>query len=85
MDSMLAKLEKYASNLEDLVGQRTAELLEEKKKTDSLLYRMLPRSVEKVVQLMGHQLNVSISTSIAELSPKNSSVDAARTQNSLNT
>ena len=45
MDSMVQKLEKYATNLEDLVQQRTVELVEEKKKTDSLLYRMLPRSV----------------------------------------
>ena len=35
-------LEKYASNLESLVQQRTGELMEEKKKTDMLLYRMLP-------------------------------------------
>ncbi len=43
MDSMVVKLEKYATNLEDLVASRTGELLEEKKKTYSLLYRMLPR------------------------------------------
>jgi len=42
MDSMLKKLEKYADNLENIVQQRTAELIEEKRKTDSLLYRMLP-------------------------------------------
>jgi len=43
MDSMLRKLEKYADNLEDIVQQRTADLIEEKHKTDMLLYRMLPR------------------------------------------
>jgi len=42
MDSMIQKLEKYADNLEDIVKQRTAELLDEKQKTDVLLYRMLP-------------------------------------------
>jgi len=42
MDSMLKKLEKYADNLENIVQQRTAELIEEKRKTDILLYRMLP-------------------------------------------
>jgi len=42
MDSMLRKLEKYADNLEDLVQQRTAELMTEKQKTDMLLHRMLP-------------------------------------------
>ena len=40
---MLEKLEKYANNLEDIVSQRTKELFGEKKKTDLLLYRMLPR------------------------------------------
>ena len=42
MDSMIQKLEKYADNLEDIVKQRTAELVDEKQKTDVLLYRMLP-------------------------------------------
>ncbi|ELU03633.1 hypothetical protein CAPTEDRAFT_166938 [Capitella teleta] len=45
MDSMLAKLEKYSSNLEEIIAQRTSALTEEKKKTDKLLYRMLPREV----------------------------------------
>ena len=36
-------MEKYASNLEELVGERTRQLTDEKKKTDMLLYRMLPR------------------------------------------
>lgn len=42
MDNMLRMMEKYATNLESLVEQRTKELVEEKKKTDLLLYRMLP-------------------------------------------
>jgi len=42
VDSMLQKLEKYANNLEDIVQQRTAELMDEKQKTDMLLHRMLP-------------------------------------------
>ena len=41
-DNMVRMLEKYATNLEDLVQSRTVELMEEKRKTDSLLYRMLP-------------------------------------------
>ena len=40
---MLDMMEKYANNLEDIVEQRTVELVEEKKKTDTLLFRMLPR------------------------------------------
>lgn len=39
---MIQKLEKYANNLEEIVEARTEELVEEKKKTDLLLYRMLP-------------------------------------------
>ena len=42
MDNMLKNMEKYASNLEELVNQRTAELAGEKEKTEKLLYRMLP-------------------------------------------
>ncbi|ELU14714.1 hypothetical protein CAPTEDRAFT_158426 [Capitella teleta] len=45
LDSMVARLEKYATNLEEIVAQRTSQLLEEKKKTDTLLYRMLPQTV----------------------------------------
>nr|XP_050030214.1 guanylate cyclase 32E-like [Dermacentor andersoni] len=44
-DNMIAMMEKYASNLESLVQERTMQLLEEKKKTERLLHRMLPRSV----------------------------------------
>jgi len=49
MDSILKKLEKYADNLENIVQQRTAELIDEKHKTDMLLYRMLPRCAFLVV------------------------------------
>ena len=42
LDNMIQKLEKYANNLEEIVQQRTSELIDEKKKTDMLLYRMLP-------------------------------------------
>ncbi|XP_021355835.1 atrial natriuretic peptide receptor 1-like [Mizuhopecten yessoensis] len=45
VDNMITMLEKYANNLEHVVEQRTHALLDEKKKTDSLLYRMLPRVV----------------------------------------
>jgi len=42
METMLHKLEKYADNLEGIVQERTAELMDEKEKTDMLVYRMLP-------------------------------------------
>ena len=40
---MMAMMEKYQSHLEDLVAERTDLLVEEKKKTESLLHRMLPK------------------------------------------
>lgn len=42
---MLHKLEKYAADLESIVGQRTGELVSEKLKSDTLLYSMLPKLV----------------------------------------
>jgi len=36
-------MEKYAYNLEDLIQERTHQLMEEKKKTENLLLRMFPR------------------------------------------
>lgn len=43
MDHVFNVLEQYASNLEEEVESRMKELVEEKKKSDILLYRMLPR------------------------------------------
>ena len=43
VDVILQRLETYASNLEELVDQRTQQLMQEKQKSDKLLYRMLPR------------------------------------------
>ena len=45
-DNMVSILEKHASNLEKQVAERTRLLTEEKKKTDALLYSMLPRYVQ---------------------------------------
>ncbi|ESP04728.1 hypothetical protein LOTGIDRAFT_135733, partial [Lottia gigantea] len=45
MDNMLAMMEKYSNNLEELVTERTLQLEAEKKKTDVLLYKMLPKPV----------------------------------------
>jgi hypothetical protein len=36
-------MEKYSNQLEEIVAERTEQLQEEKRKTDALLYRMLPR------------------------------------------
>ena len=42
---MVKMLEKYSNNLENIVEERTTLLVEEKKKTDELIYRMLPRYI----------------------------------------
>ena len=42
-DSMVYMMENYADHLEDLVVKRTGQLIEEKKKTEALVERMLPR------------------------------------------
>lgn len=48
MDTMFNMLEKYSSNLEELIRDRTEQLDIEKKKTEQLLNRMLPRSVSQI-------------------------------------
>ncbi|VDM41321.1 unnamed protein product [Toxocara canis] len=45
MDHVFSMLEDYAGSLETEVEARTQELIEEKKKSDVLLYRMLPKQV----------------------------------------
>ena len=40
---MLAIMEKYATNLEAVVDERTLQLKEEKKRSEELLHSMLPR------------------------------------------
>ena len=44
-DNMLAMMQKYAGTLESLVDDRTAQLAQEKRTTEALLHRMLPRCV----------------------------------------
>ncbi|KAF4520109.1 hypothetical protein B566_EDAN010265 [Ephemera danica] len=54
-DNMMAMMEKYANNLEVLVDERTDQLVEEKKKTEALLFEMLPRSVAEQLR-RGHRV-----------------------------
>ncbi|KAE9556383.1 hypothetical protein FO519_000423 [Halicephalobus sp. NKZ332] len=51
MDYVFNKLEQYATSLEEEVEERTKELIEEKKKSDILLYRMLPRTVAEKLKI----------------------------------
>lgn len=43
VDTMFQMLEKYSNNLEELIKERTEQLDIERKKTEQLLNRMLPR------------------------------------------
>ncbi|GAB6021265.1 hypothetical protein CHUAL_003879 [Chamberlinius hualienensis] len=52
-DNMMAIMEKYALNLEGIVQERTQQLMEEKKKTETLLHRMLPKPVAESLKLRG--------------------------------
>ncbi|XP_068086160.1 guanylate cyclase 32E [Anabrus simplex] len=54
-DNMMAMMEKYANNLEALVDERTDQLQEEKKKTEALLFEMLPRTVAEQLR-KGHKV-----------------------------
>ena len=44
-DNMITMMETYANNLESLVDERTQMLINEKRKTEELLYEMLPKVV----------------------------------------
>ncbi|XP_007443714.1 retinal guanylyl cyclase 2, partial [Python bivittatus] len=50
IDSMLRMLEKYSSNLEELIRERTEELEMEKQKTEKLLSQILPLSVAETLK-----------------------------------
>ncbi|PIO64452.1 hypothetical protein TELCIR_13920, partial [Teladorsagia circumcincta] len=51
MDYVFSMMEKYAASLEEEVEQRTKELVVEKKKSDILLHRMLPKQVAEKLKL----------------------------------
>lgn len=42
-ENLLIRMEQYAGDLEKIVQKRTNELAEEKKKTEELLYQILPK------------------------------------------
>ena len=49
LDVLLHRMEQYANNLEELVDERTRAFLEEKKKSEELLYQVLPRLVDIII------------------------------------
>ena len=40
---MIYMMENYANNLEDIVTERTSQLIEAKRETEELLYKIFPR------------------------------------------
>lgn len=42
-DNLLKRMEQYATNLEDLVEERTSKYFHEKQKAEDLLHRLLPQ------------------------------------------
>ena len=54
LDVLLNRMEQYANNLEGLVNQRTQAFLEEKKRSEELLYQVLPKYVLFIVMLNIH-------------------------------
>uniref|UniRef100_A0AC35UFY4 Guanylate cyclase n=1 Tax=Rhabditophanes sp. KR3021 TaxID=114890 RepID=A0AC35UFY4_9BILA len=51
MDHVFGMLEDYAASLEEDIQERTKELVEEQKKADALLFRMLPKQVAEKLKL----------------------------------
>lgn len=49
MDDLLRRMEQYANNLESLVEEKTEQLSMEKRRTEELLFQVLPRYDERVV------------------------------------
>ncbi|CAH1786477.1 unnamed protein product [Owenia fusiformis] len=45
MDNLLKRMEVYANNLEHIVEDRTSQLIVEKKKSEELLYQILPKAI----------------------------------------
>ena len=43
LDALLERMERYANNLEGLVQEKSAAFLEEKRRSEELLYQVLPR------------------------------------------
>ncbi|XP_053378037.1 atrial natriuretic peptide receptor 1-like [Mercenaria mercenaria] len=54
MDNLMRRMEQYANNLETLVEERTNAYMEEKKRAEDLLYRMIPVSVARQLQHGGN-------------------------------
>ena len=52
LDNLLNRMEQYAENLEALVEDRTQQFLDEKRKSEELLYRVLPKYVQFILKII---------------------------------
>ena len=69
----MGMMEKYTYNLEECIEERTQQLVEEKKKTDRLLYRMLPSYVAIFLACINQSINeYSFIKGMPERRPKQS-------------
>uniref|UniRef100_A0A0L8GA98 guanylate cyclase n=1 Tax=Octopus bimaculoides TaxID=37653 RepID=A0A0L8GA98_OCTBM len=51
METLLGRMEMYASNLQSLVDERTEQLDSERKKLETLLHQILPSSIANQLKL----------------------------------
>jgi len=51
MDDLVLRMEQYANNLEALVEEKTDQLSQEKRRSEELLFQVLPRSLKIIIIL----------------------------------
>lgn len=64
MDDLLRRMEQYANNLETLVEEKTEQLSMEKRRTEELLYQVLPRYLHIIFYNYVHIHTIRISNKI---------------------
>jgi atrial natriuretic peptide receptor A len=55
LDNLLSRMEQYSGNLEQMVLEKTESLVEEKKKTEEILYQLLPKFIAEELK-QGHHV-----------------------------
>ena len=50
LESLLDRMEDYTNNMESLVEEMTEDYFNEKKKTENLLYELLPKYIQDISQ-----------------------------------
>lgn len=85
MDDLLRRMEQYANNLESLVEEKTEQLSMEKRRTEELLYQVLPRLI-LLMETFLRKLSImfSNSTSFPDQLPNNYSMVKWYNQSNLN-